>query len=1020
MTPFLRHRLRRAALEAPPPSDTAINATTEKALPPTSVVSLAELLTEPHCVELTAFGASCNRFKLLSTQGINNDLVARLYSSSLNRMERLLAMKHRALTEGGASSEFNKRAMMQVSSNFISTSLINAIQVPNGTDLLADVLVGLAKAFEEYGTERKYEVTGAPLTLNDVIVDSGIFDDCDPANPMASNFHGKKPPLGAMLLAKLKRLVDDGTVEKERLSASHPSATTSTNPTPESEEEPDLTAGDGLDQLIPITDDEKDWGRITQIAESALKTTAVGPIAFIAAELGKWSTVGGLGVMVDDLTVTLANAYGQQVWVISPYYDRNRKGETDYLKADGIQHLMNLSVTVGVGPRREEERVELGVHEGMIKGVRVLFLHNSRFMPHPYPDFSAPDQMAFLTVFAKAALETLCQLRTVPQLVVTNDWSTGLVPAYAKEKFFGNVFDNTTFFHIVHNLDASYEGRIYPNDDLKQIHHLPPHYLVDPGWSQFMLNPSRCALLASDGWGTVSPSYRDDLRGTPHSRPLSSLAPLLNKHPNAFAYPNGIPVEERKNRLRRFGGHMEAKEALQRKYFGLNEPNGSIPLFAFIGRITSQKGVHLILDSVDNLVHRFDRKIQILVGGKANYRDPYSARCAQQMRELRNRHPQCFWAEPDEFFVDGPLVNLGADFGLMPSAFEPGGIVQHEFFIGGTPVLAFKTGGLKDTVFEFNAETEKGNGFLFEAYHLGDYLFAVERAIRLYGDGNKYLVLRKNAERSVVSCEEVAGAWLSEFCRLRRKLAANPEKVVSLALSLPPWSFEKWKLRRPEGKDVKSAFNAVAGDTHCETGKVTPHGTRVTQKHIGPILSGPPGAALHQPPGSSIFAWMASAGGQSTPPVETQPLPPKAKPTLSERIAQMAESAATVTQQSVVAGDRGIQTQPGGPQPSMELGGATMQAGHRGVLQPIKVIFTPDQQGRGRPRKVAVAGSFDDWRVRRPLTWDNALQSFSASFALTPGRYTYKLIVDGNWMCNPDCEIAKDHMGNENNVLNVK
>ena len=50
----------------------------------------------------------------------------------------------------------------------------------------------------------------------------------------------------------------------------------------------------------------------------------------------------------------------------------------------------------------------------------------------------------------------------------------------------------------------------------------------------------------------------------------------------------------------------------------------------------------------------------------------------------------------------------------MPSLFEPGGIVQHEFFIAGTPVIAFKTGGLKDTVVEFRYDTKTGNGFTFE------------------------------------------------------------------------------------------------------------------------------------------------------------------------------------------------------------------------------------------------------------------------------------------------------------------
>lgn len=78
---------------------------------------------------------------------------------------------------------------------------------------------------------------------------------------------------------------------------------------------------------------------------------------------------------------------------------------------------------------------------------------------------------------------------------------------------------------------------------------------------------------------------------------------------------------------------------------------------------------------------------------------------------LKNRYPHCFWAGPNEFFTDGSVVNRGSDFGLMPSLFEPGGIVQHEFFVGGTPVIAFKTGGLKDSVFEF--VNDQGNGYTF-------------------------------------------------------------------------------------------------------------------------------------------------------------------------------------------------------------------------------------------------------------------------------------------------------------------
>jgi starch synthase len=99
------------------------------------------------------------------------------------------------------------------------------------------------------------------------------------------------------------------------------------------------------------------------------------------------------------------------------------------------------------------------------------------------------------------------------------------------------------------------------------------------------------------------------------------------------------------------------------------------------------------------------------------------------MWSLRAKYPHCFWAAPEEFFTDGSLVNRGTDFGLMPSVFEPGGIVQHEFFVGGTPVIAFKTGGLKDSVIEFLWDSEQGCGYTFESHKAGDFIFAIERAI---------------------------------------------------------------------------------------------------------------------------------------------------------------------------------------------------------------------------------------------------------------------------------------------------
>jgi len=72
----------------------------------------------------------------------------------------------------------------------------------------------------------------------------------------------------------------------------------------------------------------------------------MGPIVFCTPELGRWSTVGGLGVMVDELSLGLRKL-GQEVIVISPYYDRNRKGVSGYLSKDpaGFEYIDNITVT---------------------------------------------------------------------------------------------------------------------------------------------------------------------------------------------------------------------------------------------------------------------------------------------------------------------------------------------------------------------------------------------------------------------------------------------------------------------------------------------------------------------------------------------------------------------------------------------------------------------------------------------------------------------------------------------------
>lgn len=127
-------------------------------------------------------------------------------------------------------------------------------------------------------------------------------------------------------------------------------------------------------------------------------------------------------------------------------------------------------------------------------------------------------------------------------------------------------------------------------------------------WLEKIINPSRCALMTCDQWGTVSNAYKEDILSS------SPLKGLLKKFKQPFSFPNGIPKDLRLKHLMDEcnNDHSEAKLKLQKKYFNFKGLDDSICVMSFIGRITQQKGVHLILESLDQLLAKYSGKIQVI------------------------------------------------------------------------------------------------------------------------------------------------------------------------------------------------------------------------------------------------------------------------------------------------------------------------------------------------------------------------------------------------------------------------
>ena len=500
-----------------------------------------------------------------------------------------------------------------------------------------------------------------------------------------------------------------------------------------------------------------------KFGSKTLKSNNFGPILFVAPELGPFSKVGGLSTMVWELAKELVQL-GLDIHVISPYYNVSPKGETDYLKKYGVEYVQTIDVYA-------PNQIKVGIHYGVVDGVKCWFIHHYSFFATPYQTGSCQFRLQLLVLMAKASLELCCQVHIIPSIIITNDWMTGLTPAIARYQF-GDVFNGTIFLHIFHNLGVGYAGKIWPpNGDtgsLSYIHQLPDEVIVDSFDHSF--DPSLCALMKCNQWATVSKRYREELLES------SPYKYYLKMFPKPFAYSNGIRLQERLDSLKKLGlTHEEAKRKVQEKYFG--KADDSKCLFVFVGRIVEQKGVYLIVDSFEELHRQYGGKLQFIVGGQAAADDhAYGLPCTRRMWDLKQRYPEHFWADPSQFFSDGLLACHGADFTMVPSLFEPSGIVQQEAFASGCPVIAFRTGGLADTVFEFDREKQTGNGLVFWDHHHKDFVMAMQRAVDIFMDKALYAKLRQNAFNSVLSTTTVATAWSREFARLLNKIFEKKEQ----------------------------------------------------------------------------------------------------------------------------------------------------------------------------------------------------------------------------------------------------
>ena len=569
------------------------------------------------------------------------------------------------------------------------------------------------------------------------------------------------------------------------------------------------------------------------------KSSNYGPICFITPEIGKWSGITNLGRTIDEITHCLG-LLGQDIYVISPYYQKNKDGKTYYLENDRCGFICLNSYEILL-----DKKYSFDIYFGKLHGVKLYFIKNDELFPYPY-SAKSPHEFLLLqmAIMGKASLALLTSIGITPSLIVSNDWFTGFVPAFGKGGHFGETFKNTVFFHILHNFITGNEGCVKFNSSVVQnntIFQIEQDLLIDKK-NKNMLNPNQCALLRCDQWGTISKSYLKDILEK------SSLNHVLKQFSRPFGFSNGIFV---KNKIKKIKDIIKsnlldenilqnenernkinidilndefkkkAKEKIQQKYFG-QKLNEGVLLLNYSNEISAEGGINLILDNAENLITNYG--LQILISGKINLSGQKYKEYSESIDALSKKYPSNFFAPKKDYLTDNILINYGCDFGLILSNIETGNVIQHDYFASGTPVIAYKIGGIRDTVSEYNIMDKKGNGILYDNIEHNNFISAIIRAVKLFNNKLEYEQCRQNAYNSAKDVMDVARAWATEFYRLKGKIFFDNKEVEKETLEFNKSLEQKTKMFDSEMSkynDKNYIFNYDTGFNNNSSTNIT-------------------------------------------------------------------------------------------------------------------------------------------------------------------------------------------------------
>lgn len=431
-------------------------------------------------------------------------------------------------------------------------------------------------------------------------------------------------------------------------------------------------------------------------------------ILMISAEVVPFAKTGGLADAVSALAIALCQK-GHDVRIVMPrYYKVDREKLT----------LLGEPMGVPCGYREEWTAVYTTKMPNIGKdSLPVYFIDHEKAFGRDgvygtivETDFA--DNPFRFSILCQGAFQLCRKLNWYPDIIHAHDWSAALAPVLLRfNEEFGD-FENTASVFTIHNL--GYQG-VYGKHNYPSMGIAWNHFYSAGFEDHDRINLLKAGLVSSDALTTVSPTYAEEIQTAEYGFGLDGI--LRHRQSDLFGIVNGVdtdvwnPSKDKKitstYTTKTISKKLENKLALQEK-MGL-EVNPDIPLIGIITRLADQKGVSELFaptfGCAFDMCH--DMKLQLAILGSGEQW------CEDEIRSLQSSLPnlRAYIGYDDAL---SHLIEAGSDFFLMPSRYEPCGLNQMYSLIYGTIPIVRRTGGLADTVQNYDEKTGEGTGFMLD------------------------------------------------------------------------------------------------------------------------------------------------------------------------------------------------------------------------------------------------------------------------------------------------------------------